>query len=91
MQVLCSGELWIPKGYGPILSNWPGNGLVYYRVFVPSLLHSYCPLFVYWLPGQCLWFQKTGSMQVYVGDLFDDFLVFYGHHIKHYDATQSLQ
>ena len=47
MLVLCSGELWIPKGYGPILSNWPGNGLIYCKVFVPSLLHSYCPLFIY--------------------------------------------
>ena len=27
--VLCGGELWIPKGYGPILSNWPGKGLIY--------------------------------------------------------------
>ena len=23
MLVLCCGELWVPKGYGPLLSIWP--------------------------------------------------------------------
>ena len=59
MLVLCCGEMWVPKGYGPLLSNWPDRVLVYCWVSFPALLCSYYPLFVYSLPGQCTYFQKT--------------------------------